>query len=76
MSQINTPRRARKPYRCDNEYPASDAYLYGHPDIKPGDTYVRIALPPDDPEISNTGWLTARYCQPCADERGYFGRAS
>jgi len=76
MSQINTPRRARKPYRCDNEYPASDAYLYGHPDIKPGDTYVRLALTPDDNEIGNVGWWTVRYCQPCADERGYFGRAS
>jgi hypothetical protein len=76
MSQINTPRRARKPYRCDNEYPASDAYLYGHPDIKIGDPYMRLALPPGGDLVDNEGWMTARYCQPCADEHGYFGRAS
>ena len=74
MSTIITGRRARKPYRCENEYPPSDAFLYGHPDIKIGDPYVRIALTPQDQEINNTGWWTVRYCQPCADDHGYFTR--
>jgi len=71
VSVIRTPRRARKPYRCENNYPPEDAFLYGHPDIKPGDTYVRLALTPHDNEIGNVGWWVARYCRPCAEDHGY-----
>ena len=67
MTQILANRKARKPYLCENSYPDSDAFLYGHPEIQPGDTYLRIALTPHDYEISNSGWRTARYCRACAD---------
>jgi len=73
MSQILTKRRARKPYVCDNEYPASDAFLYGHPNIEPGQVYARLALTPHDYEIGNTGWMVALYCSACAEDlRGWF----
>jgi hypothetical protein len=72
MSSLKTKRRARRRYRCDNDYPPSDAYLYGHPDINPGDSYLRLALPPHDNDIGNTTWWTLRYCHACADEKGYW----
>lgn len=67
MSQILATRRAAKPYQCDCEFPLPDAYLYGHDEIKRGDVYLRIALTPDDPDIGNSGWRTARYCRPCGE---------
>ena len=71
MTQLNTTRRARKPYRCDNKYPAADVDRHEHPNIKVGDTYARLALTPNDSDIGNTGWWVARYCRSCAEDRGY-----
>jgi hypothetical protein len=34
--------------------------------IMPGDRYVAGALPPDHPDIGNTGWLHLRLCMDCA----------
>lgn len=61
-----TVRTARTPHRCDNAYPAVDAYLYGHPHIRPGDRYVRCSIPPNS-ELGNEGWWTYVLCWPCGE---------
>lgn len=50
---------ARKRYRCDGHL--TDVKHF----IEPGEKYVANALPPDHPDISNSGWWHLRVCKDC-----------
>lgn len=55
------PRVARKRRRCDG-------HLTDRHWIEVGDLVVPSALPPDHPDIGNTGWWHHWFCIDCAPE--------
>lgn len=63
-------RTARRRYRCDGHLADKRHW------IEQGAEYVAQALPPDHPEIGNTGWWHARYCMECCPEEYVSGDAS
>lgn len=53
------PRESRKRRRCDGHL--ADPHW-----IEVGDRVVWSALPPENPDIGNTGWWHAAFCSDCA----------
>lgn len=53
------PLRAAKRRKCDG-------HLVEPHWIEVGDAIVWCALPPENPEIGNTGWWHAAFCEKCA----------
>lgn len=51
---------ARKRFRCNGHLNPAGHW------IEPGDWYIASALPPNDPDIGNTGWWHHRLCMECA----------
>lgn len=54
------PRRAAKRRRCDGHL-VRDRHW-----IERGALIIWSALPPNDPDIGNTGWWHAAFCTDCA----------
>lgn len=54
-------RTARKRYRCEHAgYECPGHYPVCSGWIEPGERYMRVALPPGDAEVGNTGWWSLR----------------
>jgi hypothetical protein len=61
VTTLNTFPIARKKHHCDGMQPDCAEV------IEPGTRYLRSALPPNDGDVGNVGWLNNAYCPSCAE---------